>query len=453
MTPFGKGETNGNVTNGTKPKSEVNGLKPVPPEETNGNRSSLYNRLFNKSAGNRRPEPEPVKLDANVIDSTTLDNVSVASSEKYASEDESDSESEASSTVSNSTCENVAPPPKVRPVRLDVQCRLFEALIAELKNQERKTYSFRAISRPWDDSTEMCNLFLTQHNTPEAFDAKIIYVMRCEINNDNDERITKEFYVNVKHVPDDDAIPRNIYPTIEMNDILMATLGVAKFSRITLSSKKTVLNFVEKIELTPAANSNISDLKEIEEGFKRLLANRSRFEPMLINQDQIFKVCDGDAFVTVKIYPESFRYCLCDGEILRENKITMNERAKDLSGVLTAAEKISNPKASDQSNDSAFSANDKIVHLDAFEEITNGCIHNVVANSCLDGENALRKMFNVIITGKTQFKMLERITCNLDFSFGRCSNDREIRDLQTGFAEVAKSTVSLLHGEISLRSK
>lgn len=397
VTPFGKSEAKGNNTNGTKPKSETNGLKPVPNEEEN--RGSLYNRLFNKSAATRRTEPEPEKLDPNVIDSTTLDNVSVASSEKYASSDESEDESEASSTISNSTCDYVPPPPKVRPVRLDVQCRLFDALIAELKNQERKTYSFRAISRPWNDSTEMCNLFLTQHNTPEGFDTKQIYVMRCEIINDNDERVAKEFYVNVKHVPDDESIPRNLYPTIEMNDILMAHLGVAKHSRITLSTKKTVLNFVEKIELTPAASSNITDLKEIEEGFKRLLANRTRFEPMLINQEQIFQVCSGDAFVTVKIYPESFRYCLCDGEILRENKITINERAKDLSAVLAAAEEISNPKDGERSADAAFSANEKIVQLDAFEEITNGCIHNVVANLCLDDENALRKMFNMIITG------------------------------------------------------
>lgn len=399
VTPFGKSEKNGNVTNGPKSTNEVNGLQPVRNDEANSNRSSLYDRLFNKSAGNRRTDTEQVKLGENVIDSTTLDNVSIASTEKYPTSDESDSECETSSTISDSTCDHVPPPPKVRPVRLDVQCRLFEALLTELKNQERKTYSFRAISRPWDDSTEMCNLFLTQHNTPEAFDARQIYVMRCEIINDNDERVAKEFYVNVKHVTDHDAIPRNIYPTIEMNDILVAHLGVAKFSRITLSSKKTVLNFVEKIELTPAANSNISDLKEIEEGFKRLLANRTRFEPMLINQEQIFKVCAGDAFVTVKIYPESFRYCLCDGEILRENKITINERAKDLSAVLMAAENISNPKDPEQMADAAFSANDKIVQLDAFEEITNGCIHNVVANSCLDDENALRKMFNIIITG------------------------------------------------------
>lgn len=401
VTPFGKVETNGNTTNGTKPIPETSGLKPITDDETNGNRGSL----FNKSAGNRRTEPEPTKLDENVIDSTTLDNVSIASTNKYAPSDDTDDESDASSsTISNSTarsstCDYV-PPPKVKPVRLDVQCRLFDALINELKNQERKSYSFRAISRAWDDSTEMCNLFLTQHNTPDAFDAELIYVMRCEIINDNDERVAKEFYVNVKHVPNNDAIPRNIYPTIEMNDILMAHLSVAKFSRITLTSKKTVLNFVEKIELTPAANSSISDLREIEEGFKRLLANRSRFEPMLINQEQIFKVCSGDAFVTVKIYPESFRYCLCDGEILRENKITINERAKDLSAVLTAAKQISNPKDTIQSNDAAFSANDKTVELDSFVQISTDCIHNVVANSCLNDENALRKMFNVIITGE-----------------------------------------------------
>lgn len=452
VTPFSKCGSNGNVPNGnkTKPANGVNGGGGggVSNGESNGSRSSLYERLFKKSGEPRRSATtDSVKSDENVIDSTELDNVSVASSKNYAetiqsvhsddteSECDSESDSEESSTISNVTASEYeptpAPKPKARPVRLDVQIRLFEALLSELKNQDRKTYSFRVISRPWDASSEMCNLFLTKHNTPAAFDPKVIYVMRCEINNENDERVAKEFFVNVKHVPDDDdVIPRNIYPTIEMTDILMAHLGVAKCSRITLSSKKTVLNFVEKIELTPAAHSAITDLREIEEGFKRLLVNRSRFEPMLINQDQIFNVCDGDAFVSVRIYPESFRYCLCDGEILRENKITINERAKDISAVLAAAEQISNPKEpKDGTDDAAFSANEKIVRLNGFEAIANDCIANVVNNLCLNEDNAFRKLFNVIVAGKIDYLWFEwRSLIRLDILHRR-PNDGKVTNL------------------------
>lgn len=397
MTPF-KEDTNTINTEERKSKNHVNGVnKPAATDSTDNNKNSLYDRLYNRSGR----QPDPPVLDENVIDSTTLDNVSVISTDNDASSDNSDSDSDSDDSSSDSVStakSDCVPPPKSRPtVRLDVQCRLFDALINELKDQERKTYSFRAIPRKWEN-TQMCNLFLTQHNTPEGFDLKKIYIMRCESINENDERVFKEFYVNIKSVQDNDAIPKNIYPTIEMNDILMAHLNARKYSRITLITKKTVINFVEKIEVIPAINSNVTDLKEIEEGFKHLLVSSSRFSPVLLNQDQIFKVCDGDAFVKVKIYPDSFRYCLCDAEILRENKIFMVEQARDLTAVLQTADEITNPKEK-QKSDGTFSMEEKIVDLDVFMSIEENCCTNVVKNLCLDDTNALRKMYNIIITG------------------------------------------------------
>lgn len=429
VTPFKNLSSDANDNNknvGDKPKTQSNGVKENIVKEKkdtkkrveenkenkknnenkkNGQNGSLYDRLFNKSRVEKEPPRQP-SLDENVIDSTTLDNVSVVSSTKYQSIDtpsdsESDSDSDSSdsnSSVSRSSTVTPMPKPKHSPtVRLDVQIRLFEALLNELKSQERKTFTFRVVSRPWDDSTQMCNLFITEHNIPEGFDAKQVYVMRCESINESDERVMREFYVNIVVVPDTEATPNNIYPTIEMNDILMAHLNVRKFSRVTLATKKTVMNFCERIDIIPAIQSNINDIKEIEEGFKRLLANRSRFNAILMNQDQIFKVCDGDAIVKVKIIPESFRYCLCDGDILRESKIFVDEEGKDLGAVFTAAEEITNPKLKEKKEGETVA--EKTVPLDPFENIVNDCVQNVIKNSCLDSENAMRKMFNIIITG------------------------------------------------------
>lgn len=390
-----------------KPKSQTNGIKT---EDLNGNRSSLYDRLFNKSTKASEPMNQS-NGDIKVIDSTTLDNVSVKSS--FDNDDAESVYSEGSNYIQNqnncsassiSTAANdydTPQPPKTRPVRLDVQIRLFDALLAELKNQDRKSYRFRAVPRKWQNDTQMCNLFLTQHNIPEAFDTKQIYVLKCGILNEHEERIAKEFYVNIKVAEENEAISKNIYPTIEVNDILMAHLGLQKFSRVTLSTKKTVLNFVEKIVVIPAVNSNITDLRDIEEGFKRMLVKCTRFQPMLINQDQIFKICDGDAIVSIKIYPESFRYCLCDNEILRDNKIFLADPPKDLTNIFTAADDIMNPKENDKQEETAggFSANENFIHLDEFENIVNDCVDTTVVNSCLDDQNRLRKANNFIIVG------------------------------------------------------
>lgn len=406
VTPFKEGPSVGRKSSPQKTKPQTNGTKTNTTEDLNGNRNSLYERLFNKNAKKSEPTNQS-NGDVTVIDSRTLDNVSVKSS---IDKDDSDSDSDDSSyhpnnhsTSSMSTAANdngSPPPPKTRPVRLDVQIRLFDALLTELKNQDRKSFRFRAVPRKWNDS-QMCDLFLTQHNTPEAFDTKQIYVLKCEVINENDERISKEFYVNIKPAEESDTIPKNIYPTIEVNDILMAQLNMQKFSRVTLSTKKTVLNFVEKIEIIPSANSNITDAREIEEGFKRMLIKSTRFDPILINQDQVFKILDGDAIVSVRIFPESFRYCRCDNEILRDNKIFVSEQRKDLTNLLSAAEEVMDPKEKDKQEETGggFAANDVFVHLDEFENIVNDCVETAVLNNCLDERNSLRKTNNFIIIG------------------------------------------------------
>lgn len=423
VTPFKKEE----LTNGDKTTTEpqLNAITKSPTRDSTENRGTLYDRLFNKSSANK-PEPMNKTIpskpkqqsdDVKVIDSTTLDNVSVKSSfendndssdsdvsnydgnaQSFSSKSKPKSYTKKPST--NSKHANSSQPQKSKTVRLDVQSRLFDALFAELKNQDRKSYRFRAVPKKWAANTQMSDLLLTEHNTPDAFDKQLVYVLSCESLNENDERVAKEYYVNVKTTEESEEIPKNIFPSIEINDILMAHMKMQKYSRITLSTKKTVLNFVEKIELIPSISSSSFSLRDIEDSFKRLLIKNSHSMPMLINQEQLFKVCDGDALVMVKIYPESFRYCLCDGEILRENKIFVVEQRRDLSSILSNAEEVFTPKP-DENSDSGggFSANDCFIHLDEFDEIVNDCVASIVANNCLDEQNCLRKTNNYLITG------------------------------------------------------
>lgn len=356
------------------------------------------------SSPQRQSESQP-KINGKIIDSTTLDNVSEKSSSDESSEEDSDGtvyDGNAQTFTNNSNSsllskdESNSKKPKIKLLKLDVQTRLFEAMLAEVKSQDRKTYKFRAIPKKWSNHFQLSDVFLTKHNIPNDFDAKSIYIMNCETLNDNGELVTKEYYVNIKVVAESAEIPQNIYPSIELHDFLLAQLKLPKFSRVTLSTKKTVLNFVEKIELIPVNTSAESmNKQDVMEDFKRLLIKCSRSAPILINQEQIFKVGEGNSFVVAKIYPESFRYCLCDAEILRENKLVMNfENQRDITQILTAAEEISCIRNLKQNEEPK-----SLVYLNENENIIEDCVENIVQKNCLDEGNRLQKQNNYLIIG------------------------------------------------------
>lgn len=402
------------VQSDEKAKSKVESLPKHNQNEklnhnANQSQSSLYNRLYKKDGQNgdtsslpkRQSDPQ---LNGKVIDSTTLDNVSESSSS-----DEEDSSTESVGTIYDgnaqtftnnsdsslfSKAESVSSKPKIKVAKLDVQTRLFDAMLAELKSQDRKSYKFRAIPKKWSNSSQMSDVFLTKYNIPDDFDPKSIYIMNCETLNDNGEVVKKEYYVNIKVIAESAEIPKNIYPSIEMNDILLAQMKLPKFSRVTLSTKKTVLNFVEKIELILCNTSEVCNKLDVMEDFKRLLIKCSRLSPLLINQDQIFKLCGGNAFAVVKIYPESFRYCLCDGELLRENKLIFSENQRDIMHLLTTAQEIHSARNSKQNEETK-----SLVHLNDNENIIENCVEYIVKNNCLNEGNRLRKSNNYLIIG------------------------------------------------------
>lgn len=256
------------------------------------NRNSLYERLYKKRVENLKSKPQNGIV--GVIDSRTLDDVSEKSASSTDVESSSESETSQSISIDSSAKSDNSK-------KFDVQIRLFEAMINELKNKDREIYTFRAIPKKWDDDSQMCDVFLMEYDTPENFDPEMIYILINEYSNENDQRITKEIYVKVNIQKTSDGF-KNIFPSIEINDVLLASQKIEKFSRIRLSTKKTVLNFVEKIELSATSNPSVRDREKIIDEFKQLLSS-----PLLINQDQIFKLCGGRFLVQARIYPESFR--------------------------------------------------------------------------------------------------------------------------------------------------
>lgn len=371
------------------------------------NQSSLYDRLYKKNerkVKSTSPIPQTQtngNVQGNVIDSRTLDDVSL----KETDDDDEDSSSESdvnenwqnmsddSETSIHGKLETSSWKPK-----LNVQTRLFDAMLFELKKTlDRKVYKFRAIPKKWS-SSEMCDVFITKHNiVDDSFDPKLIYLMSCEFTNDNEERgeerILKEYYVKIKVVPETSKTPKNIYPSIEINDMLMTQMRIPKFSRVTLSTKKTALNFIEKIELILTNVSENCNKQDVLDDFKKLLVRCSRSSPLLINQEQIFKLCEERIFVIAKIYPETFKYCLCDAEILRENKLFISEQRKDLTQILTAAEELTSFKINGPKEMKTF------VNLNENGSIVENCVANIIKMNCLNERNCLRKSQNYLIVG------------------------------------------------------
>lgn len=376
-------------------------------EEKNGN--SLYERLYRKND----PKYETTAsthlnvLDS-VIDSRTLDDVT----KKAESAVEHDSSSESISSIYDDEKHAVFAlnTSKESKSKESNTYDFFESILMYLKNiHDRKLYKFRVIPRKWCNDTQMCDVLLTRHNTPEGFDlTPSPYILSGEAINDNDERILKEYYVNIRVSEGTQHSPKNIYPSIEVNDILLAQLKLKKFSQVALSTKKTVLNFIEKIELSPLKikqkNDFVLNRQDVLEDFKRLIMKCCRSTPnqFLINQKQIF-LCGGNQkqsyYVMAKIYPESFKYCLCDDEILRENKIfVVEQNQENFSHILIAAEEISQSETQTDETDKSY------VNMIQTDKIINECIENLVRYNCLDQTNRLRKANNYLIIGDFPFQ-------------------------------------------------
>lgn len=280
------------------------------------------------------------------------------------------------------TTEIVKKSPKITPKELAIktlQIQLLEDLYKILKKETPSVYEFRVVNGKWDCG-QICDIYLNRSNLPENFDLNQSYILQTREN--------QEFYVNVKVLGENVIFPRNIYPSIEINEILLNSLDIEICDRITLRSKRTALNLVDRIELTPSKASTYKEVKDIEIKFKQYIIENAKLFPILINQNQIFKLSP-NIFVTVAIYPESLRYCLIDTEILRECKITCCDQVKNIDGILKSN------KEPEQLNGVGHDE----VKLEKYETIIQKLIERLKINLCLDERNAFRKTENVILIG------------------------------------------------------
>lgn len=381
MIPYGKNtlkESNISNQSGSNELTSCNARK-------GRNPNSLYQRLFNKDINDASKSSKPA-TDEGIIDSRTLDNVSETSEEDSSESTRSSDAMHIKENLNYSKSKQ----------KIVSQIRLFQNMLTEISSQDRKSFTFRVLPRVWKDS-QMCDVFVSK-----PFESQTTFALNFDFINENDEQVTKEYYVNVKIDPE---VSENApsYPTIELNDMLMAQQKISKFSRITLTTKNTVVNFLEKIELIPT-QSKISK-QEIMEDFKRMLVKSSSVMPLLINQGQIFKLCGDAVFVTVKLYPETFRYCMCDAEILRENKIVLSEQNKDVQSIVKVANEISFPAMFS----TAFEEDFVFIQTKELMNIVEECVTNITIKNCLNKKNQFRKLGNFLIYGRYLFYLLNSI--------------------------------------------
>lgn len=238
-------------------------------------------------------------------------------------------------------------------------------------------YEFRVIANEWTD-LQMCDVCLTTYNLPKALDFNDVYLLRTQSD--------KEYYVNVRLINGDEIFPHNIYPSIEMNTILMKHLNVTPLERVTLVSLQQFDNAVERIELSPGRKVTYSETKDIEVAFKQFIVDNTKLFPVLINQEQWF-VLPG-CMVTVTIWPEALRFCVIDSEMLRRCRIQCVEK-------VTVP-----PKIDDKKNGTVDDEPQCVdVTLEKYEEVVNRSVNYLKMFLCLDERNSSRKVHNILIEG------------------------------------------------------
>lgn len=286
--------------------------------------------------------------------------------------------------------------------KLEEQKRLMNDLVNDLRKAYKKEYAFRLIPTKWID-TQICDVFITRHNIPDTLDVDQIYNIHVKPTPTTDplapaqidERSAKDFYVNIKIVSDDETFPHNIYPTIEINDLLMAQLNIKPLDRVILSPVEANINRMERIELYPSQPiDGYRNCRTIEDAFKQLIIDKTILFPILINQQQCFRLADGAFIVTVKFFPETLKYSLCDATVLRDCKISCMEEIKPIDTVMKLAEKISQYPNEEEVDARAF------VIIDKFQDIVDKCTQQIIFDLCLNEQNRLRKISNCIIVGK-----------------------------------------------------
>ncbi|XP_059608870.1 peroxisomal ATPase PEX1 [Phlebotomus argentipes] len=260
--------------------------------------------------------------------------------------------------------------------RMEIKIDCMQELHRELLLEATTSVEFRVIPKEWKDSHQINEIFTTKVNLPANFDLSRVYLARTVDN--------REAYVAVKILSEDENFPSNIYPSVEVYEPFMRSLGVKPFERIELRAKNTVLNFIERIDLLPSRKVNFQEVKNIEQDFKRFILDSTKILPIVLNQEQTVKIGE-NCLITVKLIPETFRYCLLDADIVRESKIFVSDEVRFIKD---GKEDKQKPKRA------AF------VRVPPFVDIIEECVENFKMNLCLDGRQRKPLSENILLIGK-----------------------------------------------------
>uniref|UniRef100_A0A1B0D0U3 Peroxisomal ATPase PEX1 n=1 Tax=Phlebotomus papatasi TaxID=29031 RepID=A0A1B0D0U3_PHLPP len=296
--------------------------------------------------------------------------------------------------------------------RIEHKIDLLQDLHRELLLEASTTVEFRVIQKEWRDDHQINEIFTTRTNLPPNFDLSRVYVVKSPEN--------REAFVSVKIRQSDEDFPSNIYPSMEVYEPLLRLLGVRPFERIELKAKNTVLNFIERIDLLPSRNLSFREGRDIEDNFKHFILENTKILPIVLNQEQMVKLSENQ-FVTIKLIPETFRYCLLDGDIVRESKIFVSDEVR-------VVRNGGDEKKDEESGKSGF------VKVPSFLGIVEDCVENFKRNLCLDGRQRKPLPENLLIvgganSGKSRIceEILERLSkapyhCYFDIFF--CSRNK-----------------------------
>lgn len=255
--------------------------------------------------------------------------------------------------------------------RLDKMARLLK----DLKRENALIYEFRTIIGKWENTSQISDVFVMKSNIPPFFDLNLVYSLKT--NEDS------EYYVKVKLVGEGDH-PQNIHKVIEVNASLMKIIKIKELEKVTLRPKQVVSNFVEKIELFAHKKTHY---KEIENSFKRFIADKTSSGPIILNQHEVIRL-DDELFISVGLVPEHFRYCIIDAQFLKESKIYAADIVRKVDDVLD----------SEMKTESVLSTNERI-KLPKFDEIVLQLIAELKSNLCLDNTNSVLQQNNLLIAG------------------------------------------------------
>lgn len=273
-------------------------------------------------------------------------------------------------------------------------------LIEDLQKNALRPNEFRVLSSKWEDS-EMADVYATRHNLPPSLDVHHVFRLRTAEN--------REYFVNIKVLGDQECFPKNIYPTIELNDALINKLALKPFERVTLRRQQTAVNSIERIELYVNRAADLSKARDLERMFKKLIIDAAGC-PFLINQCQVFRL-DDDVYVTATIHPDVLRFGCVDSAGLRLCRIVCSDQVREVMKVETASSVNGNgAKSSGKENGIQKSASfvnlsghvsgHEFVELDKFEEIVDQVVDHCKIALCLDEKHVCRTMGNVIVAGE-----------------------------------------------------